>query len=278
MVAATTKTTSLATASAVLALVVGGGAFASASGGSSDRPAGEIKACVKKASGKLRLVDHASDCHRRRERFLTWNTSGPPGPPGDAGPSGPAGPAGEDGPAGPAGSAGPAGPAGPPGPAGPDGEDGDDGAPGERGPAGETGPEGPQGPAGPSSVLEATRGFGPVNTQPFQTSLTVVTLPNVPAGDYALSAKTTIRDVTGSTFTVTSCQLRAVGVVIDQSRVTIPAGASAAAIPLQGTTSLSAPASFSLLCSIPGSGAFASDSKLSAIRVDEVTSVADPGA
>ena len=56
VVAATTKTTSLATASAVLALAVGGGAFASASGGSDSPQSGEIKACVKKHTGKLRIV------------------------------------------------------------------------------------------------------------------------------------------------------------------------------------------------------------------------------
>jgi len=246
-VATTTKTTSLATASAVLALAVGGGAFASASRGSGDHPRDEVRACVKRVTGKVRIVDEASDCHPRRERFLTWNTSGPPGPPSEAGPAGPPGPAGED------------------------------GTPGEQGPTGEAGPAGPQGPAGPSSAFEATRGFGPVNSQPFQASLTVVTLPDVAPGDYTLSAKTIIRDVAGSTFTATSCQLRAAGVAVDQSRVVIPAGTTAAPIPLQGTASLSTTASVSLVCSIPGGDAFASDSKLSAIRVDQITSVPDPG-
>ena len=69
-----------------------------------------------------------------------------------------------------------------------------------------------------------------------------------------------------------SCQLRADGVAVDQSRLTIPEGTSAAPVPLQGTASLTAPASFSVVCSIPGNGGFASDSKLSAIRVGEVTS------
>ena len=250
VVASTTKSTSLAAASAVLALAVGGGAFASASGGSNDSPDDEIRACVKKHTGKLRVVDDSSDCHPRRERFLTWDKSGSPGPTGEPGPAGPAGP---------------------PGPPG------ERGAPGATGPAGPPGPTGPAGAAGTSSVLEATRGFGPVNTQSFQTSLTVVTLADVPAGDYSLSAKTTIRDVGGSTFTATSCQLRAGSAAIDQSRVNIPAGASATPIPLQGTASLEAPAPITLVCSIPGGGAFASDSKLSAIRVDEVSSVPDPG-
>ena len=66
---------------------------------------------------------------------------------------------------------------------------------------------------------------------------------------------------------------------IDQSRVTIPGGAERRPHPPSGHQRRSTrPASFSLVCSIPGGGAFASDSKLSAILVDEVTSVADHGA
>ena len=95
-----------------------------------------------------------------------------------------------------------------------------------------------------------------------------------PPGAYVIASKIDVRSAAGSTFTATSCQLRAAGVAIDQSRMTIPDGASAAPIPLQGTASLSAPASLSVVCSIPGGGGFASDSKLSAIRVDEVTSSA----
>jgi hypothetical protein len=259
VVAFPTKPTSLAAASAVLALAVGGGAFASADGGSGSTPSGEINACVSKSTGKLRVVDDASDCRPRRERFLTWSTTGSPGPPGAQGPAGPAGPAGAD------------------------GADGENGAPGERGPAGadgqdgEDGAAGPPGPPGPSSALEVTRGFGPVNSQSFQASLTVLTLRDAPAGDYVLSSKAVIRAVTGSTFTAVSCQLRAAGVAVDQSRVTIPGGASATPIPLQGTASLSATASFSVVCSIPGGGGFASDSKLSAIRVGQVTSQPDDG-
>jgi hypothetical protein len=270
VMASSTKTTSLAAASAVLALAVGGGAFASAQGESGSAPDGEIKACVTKKSGRLRLVDDASDCNRR-ERFVSWSTTGSPGPPGAQGPAGPAG------------EPGAAGPQGPAGPAGADGADGENGAPGERGPAGadgqdgQDGPAGPPGPPGTSSALEVTRGFGPVNSQSFQASLTVLTLRDVPAGDYVLSSKAMIRAVTGSTFTAVSCQLRAAGVTVDQSRVTIPGGASATPIPLQGTASLSAEATFSVVCSIPGGGGFASDSKLSAIRVGQVTSEPDDG-
>lgn len=277
---ANTRTTSLAAASAILALAVGGGALASASG--KHPSGGELRACVQKQTGKLRLVRDDTDC-RRHERFVTWNVSGPAGAPGPAGEPGPPGAPGETGPAGAQGDTGPSGAQGAIGPAGPQGlagANGKDGAPGEQGepgPAGDAGSQGPAGPVGPSSAHEATRDFGPVNSQAFQASLTVMTLPDAAAGDYAVSAKTTIRDVAGSTFVTTNCQLRAGALVIDQSRVAIPGGATAIPIPLQGTASLSAPAAFSVVCSIPGGGAFASDSKLSAIRVGQVTSATDPG-
>ena len=116
-----------------------------------------------------------------------------------------------------------------------------------------------------------------MNSAAFAASLTVLTLPDVPAGAYVVSSKVTVRGVTGSTFTATNCQLRAGGVMVDQSRVTIPGGASATPIPLQGTASLTTPTSFSVVCSIPGNGGFASDSKLSAIKVGQVTSSIDDG-
>jgi hypothetical protein len=116
-----------------------------------------------------------------------------------------------------------------------------------------------------------------VNSAAFAASLTVLTLPDVPTGAYVISAKVTVRGVTGSSFTATNCQLRAGGIAVDQSRVTIPGGVSATPVPLQGTASLTAPGSFSVVCSIPGNGGFASDSKLSAIKVAEVTSSVDDG-
>ncbi len=116
-----------------------------------------------------------------------------------------------------------------------------------------------------------------MNSAAFATSLTILTLPDVPAGAYVIASKVNVRSAAGSTFTATNCQLRAAGVAIDQSRVTIPGGASATPVPLQGTASLTAPASFSVVCSIPGNGGFASESKLSAINVGEVTSSVDTG-
>ncbi len=105
----------------------------------------------------------------------------------------------------------------------------------------------------------------------------MLTLPNLVPGNYLLSAKTTIRHLAASTYTAAACQLRSGAVTVDQSRVVVPAGVNAMTLPLQGTLSLSAPGSLTLVCAIPGGGAFASDSKLQALRVDEVTSSPDSG-
>jgi hypothetical protein len=58
-------------------------------------PGGPIRGCVKRASGKLRVVRAGVRC-TRRERAITWNRLGPmgaAGSPGDRGPAGPPGPA-----------------------------------------------------------------------------------------------------------------------------------------------------------------------------------------
>jgi lamin tail-like protein len=95
----------LAVLAAALA-VAAGAAFATAA-----REAAEpIEACVKKASGAIRIVAATSSC-AKTERRLAWS-SGEGGPPGPAEPAGPAGPPGPLGPAGPPGPAGPQGPAG----------------------------------------------------------------------------------------------------------------------------------------------------------------------
>jgi hypothetical protein len=95
-------------AGAVGALVLGAGvAFAAIPG--SD---GVIRACYKKNSGGLRVVEKASEC-RNSELPLSWNVKGEKG---DPGPPGPPGPKGDKGDKGDPGAQGPAGPPGPPGP------------------------------------------------------------------------------------------------------------------------------------------------------------------
>jgi hypothetical protein len=69
---------------ALLALFVALGGTAVAVGGGSS---GEIRACVKKANGRVRIVGPKELC-RPSERRLTWNKVGRAGPTGPTGPSG----------------------------------------------------------------------------------------------------------------------------------------------------------------------------------------------
>ena len=90
-----------------LVLAMAGIAVASSDNGS-DRGATtaattQVRGCVSKKSGTLRVLKARGHC-RRRERALTWNIQGPTGPRGPAGPEGTKGPAGEAGPRGPAGA------------------------------------------------------------------------------------------------------------------------------------------------------------------------------
>jgi hypothetical protein len=64
------------------------------------------------------------------------------------------------------------------------------GAPGPAGPTGATGPTGPAGPAGISNVLAVHRNTGPTTSTPI--FATVITLSNVPPGNYVAIAKTNI--------------------------------------------------------------------------------------
>lgn len=126
----------------LLALVAG---VALAAQPSARRPSNAvINACVKKGSGKLRVVRTGVSC-RKNESRLSWNVQGPAGPRGATGATG---------------ATGPAGAAGPAGPAGPAGAKGDPGARGATGPPGPKGDAGPQGPPGPAlSSLESLNGI-----------------------------------------------------------------------------------------------------------------------
>jgi hypothetical protein len=95
---------------------------------------------------------------------------------------------------------------------------------GRRGPAGPAGPTGPAGPAGPkgdigpSNAFEAFRDSGPANiTSTSSGSPTVVaTLKNLPAGSYAIWAKTVV-DTTQNSDILVTCRLSAGGDFDDSS-------------------------------------------------------------
>ena len=154
----------------------------------------EIRACVDKVDGRVRIVTDLSKCAGIEEP-ITWNKQGVPGPQGEPGaigshgPQGPRGPqgiagqpgaAGEPGVAGERGEVGPIGPSGPAGPRGLQGVAGSAGARGPTGPAGiqglrgPSGPKGDTGPAGPSgqTVVQAAGGNTPFTyTGPSSTSI-----------------------------------------------------------------------------------------------------------
>jgi hypothetical protein len=275
-------TPSMAVALAALTVAVGGGTLAAAA----DSEDAVIEACAGKNVGDLRVVPSVKNC-RDNEIPMWWNQRGPQGPVGPRGEPGPMGPQGEPGkdgatgPQGERGEDGATGPQGETGDTGPQGETGETGAQGEPGPQGEAGPqgemgpEGPQGPAGPggdTSARDVTRDFGPTNFQLVQATHSVATMTDVEPGNYLLTAKTTVRAATGSSFPSALCQLRVGSVVIDTSRVS-NGSLTAATMSLQGTATVSDPGvAFKVSCSLPGNGAFASDTKLSAMKVGQVAS------
>jgi hypothetical protein len=136
-----------AVAVGVLMLLVAGGGYAIASGGST------ISACVHKGDHVL----YTGMCKKGDEK-LSWNKVGRPGrsgatgATGPAGPTGPAGATGATGAKGPQGDTGATGAQGPAGPAGPQGPKGDTGATGAQGPTGPAGAQGPAGPTGPPGL------------------------------------------------------------------------------------------------------------------------------
>jgi hypothetical protein len=263
----------MAVALTALTIAVGGGTLAAAA----DSDDAVIEACAGKNVGDLRVVPSVKNC-RDNEIPMWWNQrgpQGPAGPQGEAGPVGPQGERGETGATGPQGDTGETGPQGETGETGPQGEQGPQGDPGpqgEQGPQGETGPQGPAGPGGDTSAREVTRDLGPTNFQLVQATHSVATMTDVSPGAYLISAKTTVRAATGTSYSSALCQLRVGSVVIDTARVS-NGNLTAATLSLQGTATVSDPGvSFKVTCSLPGNGAFASDTKMSAMKVGQLAS------
>jgi hypothetical protein len=148
------------TASVLVLAVALGTVGAVAVAVSAGRAPAEVRLCVKKTDGSVRVV-RSGGC-KAGEKLTVVNQQGLPGaagPAGPAGPSGPSGAAGVPGPVGPSGAAGPSGlpgadgSTGPSGPAGPTGAAGPSGPPGSPGPQGLPGPPGPPGEAAAEPVV-----------------------------------------------------------------------------------------------------------------------------
>lgn len=175
-------------------------------------PTGEIRLCVNKKTGAVRILSKSCS---KSDSTLMINAKGPTGPTGPAGSKGdtgaqgaagargekgekgdrglqglqgPQGSQGSTGARGPAGAnglqgdEGPVGITGPQGDPGPEGPTGPQGGIGEQGPQGDPGPEGPAGPDGPAGPEGPTGPDGPAGPPGFATPLVAG-----PSG-YALSA------------------------------------------------------------------------------------------
>jgi hypothetical protein len=145
-----TRLTLARSAPLVVLLLVLGGAGAVAVAVNAGRASAEVRLCVKKADGSVRVVK-SGGC-KAGEKLTVVNQQGVPGAVGPAGPAGAsglpgaAGPTGQAGPSGAPGATGATGPSGAPGPSGPSGPAG------PTGPRGSTGPQGPQGEPAPKPV------------------------------------------------------------------------------------------------------------------------------
>lgn len=93
------------------------------------------------------------------------------------------------------------------GPAGPKGGTGAQGAKGDSGARGEKGERGEIGPAGPAGFHD--NGIA-ITNDPWPAAVTVVTLPGLPAGSYAIQAKL-VADSTSAAKDLTECILDAEG-------------------------------------------------------------------
>ena len=198
---------------------------------------------------------------------------------GDAGAQGAQGPMGPQGDLGPLGPQGPQGDAGAQGPVGPQGAFGPMGLQGLKGDAGAQGPIGPQGAQGPPGVTDAAATLFDVTTPALPTSgsLVVRTLPVAP-GSYVVFAKLFVFNQAPGASQV-YCHLLAAsgGNLIDSTGAFLSPGPSGpgswANLSMQGARTVSSPGdSLTVSCyATAGSQAYAQNSMITAIRVDNLT-------
>lgn len=165
-----------------------------------------------------------------------------------AGRIGPTGPPGVPGPAGSAGAAGPAGPIGP------------------TGTAGVEGARGPTGPAGPGGT--ARRAIK-TNNHPVDGSA-AVTLSAVPAGSYAVSARTTVIIASDGPEAVT-CFLKAGNTEIDRQNIFEIANQTSTTAVGQALVTLASPAALTYHCEVAGNDGHLEHTSIVAQPVGAVT-------
>lgn len=226
--------------SAAVAVALVGGLLTAAPTSASD---GELRACVNKKTGSIRLIGPKATKCRKRERLVTWSIVGPRGPVGPSGTPGATGPAGE---------------------IGPKGDTGASGSGGGSGPAGPTGATGATGPTGPSNGYFASE----VTPQAAGSGVSVVvvqTSGGVLQGDYLVQGVVAIT-ATGDR-TNTNCFLTMDGAQSSPSWVTVDS-VDAATIPIaHAYENVSAGANVSITCEAGNENVVVLSASVSAIRV-----------
>jgi hypothetical protein len=196
--------------------------------------ANTINGCYA-SGGELRLLTPTTPTCPSGFTPIHWNQTGPQGNQGPPGPQGPAGPA------------------------------------GPQGPQGDTGPAGPPGPAGPGGTSDAyiASNNGAVQLTDNLTQRTELTHVDLPAGDYAVYAKTEpfVDDNFGDALTA-DCWLSEPTGDLDQSDVRL-ATTGYATIPLEGTVSLPTGGTLTLACN-GLAGMWSQYSKIVAIQVSNL--------
>ena len=178
----------LATAGAI---ALTGGLLTAAPANAAD---GELRACINKESGDMRLIGPKATKCGKGERLIAWSIAGPQGPAGPAGAPGATGPAGATGSKGETGASGGSGGSGPAGPTGATGSTGATGATGATGPSN-----------GYFVTVGAGGASGPINdTTP---NIVVQTSTAVIEGDYLVNAVVGLNDPDDTRESLVSCYL-----------------------------------------------------------------------
>jgi Collagen triple helix repeat (20 copies) len=222
----------------VAGLAAGGIAYASI-----PDAGGVIHTCFDKAGGRLYVIDTGlgQQCNSVTQGSLNFNQIGPQGP---TGPSGLQGPSGVQGPSGPSGQS---------------------GTPGSSGPSGPSGPPGAAGAAGTSDLYIAhANGFNVID----DATETVVT-KDVPAGNYAIFAKLSVRGDLDSS--VARCVMRANGVLVDDTNDFTVDDEFTEFVPLQGAASMATAGPILVECNDSGADQIIVETWwLSAIKVSTI--------
>lgn len=215
----------------IIGAIAAAGALAAGAYATIPDAAGVIHTCYSKATGTWRPIDPPSERCKAGETQLDFNQRGPQGP------------------------------VGPQGPTGPQGAQGPEGTPGAPGETGATGPPGPAGPAGTSDTWIGSRlsiGIPDTNVD------TEVLAVNLPAGNYAFTAKSNVIDWDNEVSL--GCKLNLGTSTLDDGFYTNEAN-ELGQITMIGTGSLGTNGTIRILCKTNSDGAELHSTKIVATKV-----------